>query len=309
MELIVLFVPYLLGIILFISLCFLCFRKWRLGLSVLIICICVNWWMSCLTFTMPSFSDKSETLKVMSFNCNHTFKNEDVLDQRTRIIELIKKYNPDVVFLTENFLRGKEDSVWLSLKTYPFHTFLKNHVGNSIYSKYPLFNETIYQEKGIPYGITFCEIRYKDCIIDVFGCHLSSNNYNEHMEYMTPDSLDDRHEVKSYLKNILAAGKHRQLEAKNIIDFHDSTKPTIIMGDFNDVCGSPTLKIFDKAGFKDAWWKRGLGYGATIHHPLPYRIDHIMYNDKLKLKSITKIDAEGISDHDALMAEFSINKN
>lgn len=309
MELIVLFVPYLLGILFLISLCFLFFRKWRLGLSVLIICICINWWMSCLTFTMPSFNDKSEALKVMSFNCNHSPNNEDVLDQRNSTIELIKKYNPDVVFLTENFIR-KEDSVWLELKElYPYYMAKHSYVGNSVYSKYPICTDTIFQEKDLPFGINSCQIAYKKSRINIFSCHLSSNNYNENMEYMTPDSLDDRHEVKSYLKNILAAGKHRQLEAKNILEFHDSAKPTIIMGDFNDVCGSPTLKIFDKAGFEDAWWKGGLGYGATIHHPLPYRIDHIMYNDKLKLKSITKIDAEGISDHDALMAEFSINKN
>lgn len=50
--------------------------------------------------------------------------------------------------------------------------------------------------------------------------------------------------------------------------------------------------------------KGGLGYGATIHYPLPYRIDHIMYNDRLRLKSIRKIDAKGLSDHDALVAEF-----
>ena len=43
---------------------------------------------------------------------------------------------------------------------------------------------------------------------------------------------------------------------------------------------------------------------AQLHYPLPYRIDHIMYNDRLRLKSIKKIDAEGLSDHDVLVAEF-----
>lgn len=73
-----------------------------------------------------------------------------------------------------------------------------------------------------------------------------------------------------------------------------------------DVGGSPALRAFKAARFHDAWWKGGLGYGATIHYLLPYRIDHIMYNDKLTLKSIRKIDAKGLSDHDALVAEFRI---
>ena len=80
----------------------------------------------------------------------------------------------------------------------------------------------------------------------------------------------------------------------------------IIMGDLNDLSGSPALRAFNTAGFQDAWWKGGMGYGATIQYLLPYRIDHIMYNDKLTLKSIRKIDAKGSSDHDALVAEFMI---
>ena len=81
-------------------------------------------------------------------------------------------------------------------------------------------------------------------------------------------------------------------------------RATIIMGDFNDVSSSPALRTFQAAGFQAAWWKGGMGFGATIHYPLPYRIDHIMYNDRLRLKSIQKIDAKGLIDHDALVAEF-----
>lgn len=306
MELFVLFAPCLLLILLLISFIFLIIRKWCFGFCGFILCVCFNWMISCWTLSIPSIYDKSETLRVMSFNCNLTPKSETVFRQRERTIKLIKSENPDIVFLTENFVR-KEDSVWLELKDiYPYRIFTRNTVGNTIYSKYLIINDTVFQESGIPSGISFCVIKYKNSSIDIFGCHLSSNNYNENMEYMTPDSVNNRHEVKSYLKNILAAGKHRQKESEGIIDFHDSSKPTIIMGDFNDVCGSPTLRTIERTGFFDAWWEGGLGYGATIHHPLPYRIDHIMYNDKLKLKRIKKIDTDSISDHDALVAEFGL---
>lgn len=306
MELIALFAPCLLLFIFIVSFILLFVHKWRWGVCGLIFCACVNLWTYCLAISPPSFHNESKTLKVMSFNSNLTAKNENVLELRARTIELIKSRTPDIVFLTENFIK-KEDSVWLELKKiYPYCISKYSYVGNSVYSKFPIYVDTLFQEKDVPYGINHCKISYKNCYIDIFGCHLSSNNYNENMEYMTPDSVNNRHEIRSYLKNILAAGKHRQLEARGIIDFHDKSKPTIIMGDFNDVCGSPTLRLFENAGFKDAWWEGGFGYGATIHHPLPYRIDHIMYNDKLKLRSIRKIDAEGISDHDALVAEFSL---
>lgn len=43
-----------------------------------------------------------------------------------------------------------------------------------------------------------------------------------------------------------------------------------------------------------------------MNHPLPYRIDHVMYNSGLKLKGIKKINAKSISDHDALVAVFDL---
>ena len=83
------------------------------------------------------------------------------------------------------------------------------------------------------------------------------------------------------------------------------------MGDMNDVAGSSALRILGTLGYKNAGWKGGSGYGATIHSPVPYRIDHILYRQGLKglkLNSIKKIDAEGLSDHDALVAEFIFEK-
>lgn len=78
------------------------------------------------------------------------------------------------------------------------------------------------------------------------------------------------------------------------------------MGDLNEVCGALSMRMLEGAGYKDAWSKGGFGYGATIHHPLPYRIDHVLYNSGLKLKGIKKINAKGISDHDALVAVFEV---
>lgn len=79
------------------------------------------------------------------------------------------------------------------------------------------------------------------------------------------------------------------------------------MGSFNDVAGSEPLRKLSKAGFSEVWWKGGIGYGASIHHPLPYRIDHVMYKE-LELKSIQMINANGISDHDTLVSEFLFGK-
>ena len=55
-----------------------------------------------------------------------------------------------------------------------------------------------------------------------------------------------------------------------------SDVPCIVMGDMNDVSGSPCMKVFANAGLRDTWWDGGFGYGATIHEPVLYRIDHVM---------------------------------
>lgn len=43
---------------------------------------------------------------------------------------------------------------------------------------------------------------------------------------------------------------------------------------------------------------------VQIHKPLPYRIDHIMFSEQFKLQKIEIVSSEGLSDYDALYAEF-----
>ena len=82
----------------------------------------------------------------------------------------------------------------------------------------------------------------------------------------------------------------RALEAETITGSISEGESVIVMGDMNDICGSTCLNKFKDSALKDAWSVGGLGYGATIHRPLPYRIDHILFNDKLMLRGIKKKD-------------------
>ena len=319
MELIALGAPWISLLLVVAAFGLLVFRRWKVAIGLLLVVLVGNWYFQVMPVGVVHWVSSSKfqvsggELKVMTFNCNLSPKHEDYLETRAGVCRLIKEQNPNVVFLAENFINTK-DSVWLMLQdVYPYHSQEKKAMGNSIYSKYPILTDTIVREKGKGYGINCCLI---DCCgheVGVIGVHLSSNNYNEHMEYMTPDSVENSEQVKTYLGNIVTASRYRANEASLIVNFIDSIKsnkpiPTIVMGDFNDVCGSPTLNIIKDSGFKDAWWEGGGGYGATIHHPLPYRIDHILYNDRLKLKSIKKIDADKLSDHDALIGWFEVCK-
>lgn len=72
-----------------------------------------------------------------------------------------------------------------------------------IYSKYPISETTIIETTNPPSRINYCSLLINNSLVDVVGVHLSSNNYNEHVEYMTPDHVGDHHDIKKYLGNIL----------------------------------------------------------------------------------------------------------
>lgn len=145
----------------------------------------------------------------------------------------------------------------------------------------------------------------------VVTCHLPSNNYQDRL-YFTPDSIQDMGGLRRYLRNIDRVAVDRLEAARTIGDSIPKSVPCIVMGDMNDVSGSPALDAFAAAGLEDAWWRGGLGFGPTIFNPVPFRIDHIMYSPSdLRLVRVRRIKSRGLglhgnrlSDHDGLVAFF-----
>lgn len=313
MELVALSIPWLLVIVIASAIVLLAIKKWKLSFSFLFFVLICNWYCETMPINIGSTdNDVPDALTVMSFNCNLPPALRYDTHRRNDLVKLIDDVSPDIFFLTENYVFW-EDSLWIAIQDqYPYRTRQYNFLGNYFYSKYPIFEEIEYDGRS-KHNI-LCQIDYNGFKINLFGVHFSSNNYNASAEYLTPDSVQTRHDIRAYLRNILNAGKLRREEARQVVVTIDSLKrqgssiPTLVMGDFNDVGGSPTLRILESSGLKDAWWKGGVGYGSTIHKPLPYRIDHIMYDDQLELESIRKINTDKISDHHALVAKFGIKR-
>lgn len=315
MELVALSIPWLLVIIIASAIISLALKRWKLSVGFLFFVLICNWYYETMPLNVASSDDDEpdeDALTVMSFNCNLLPEFRYDTQRRNELIQLIDEVSPDIFFLTENYVFW-EDSLWITIHDqYPYRTRQYNFLGNYFYSKFPIIEEIEYDGRN-KHNI-FCQIDYSGSAVNLFGVHFSSNNYNADDEYLTPDSLQSRNEVFEYLKNIINAGKRRREDARKVVETIDRLKhqgnsnPTLVMGDFNDVGGSPTLRILESEGLKDAWWKGGAGYGATIRQPLPYRIDHILYDDQLILESIRKINTEEISDHEALVAKFVIKR-
>lgn len=295
-----LIIPWFLLLLLVITAILFLKKKWIAAGVLAVVVVWLNCWSDCycIGFKNTFMGD----LKVLSFNVNGLGVYDKV--KANAIIGIINKESPDIVFLTEN-LSPLCDSLHEKLHTkYPYDTRRMNN--NVIYSRCPLSKSLIFQmvNRGTSYMVK-CDAEVNGKMVTLFGCHLSSNNYSKNNDYLTPGEVESASGIKAYFDNFSNALHLRELEADTVIAHCKDGERVVIMGDMNEVSGASSLRMFEDAGYNDAWSEGGFGYGATIHHPLPYRIDHVLYNSGLKLKGIKKIDAKGISDHDALLAVFN----
>lgn len=305
----VLALPWILLALILLTFVFLYRKKWLLCIGTLIIVLLLNNWTECVPLRLWKLSGGSEgkCIRVMSFNIDGS--SEDILTRLPEIINFIQRYKPDVIFIAEypELYYNKADTL---LKKYFKYSTQRDGSGHYFFSKYPISAQKWFSEGEEKFGVYRCTVYVdKDSII-LYGCHFASNNYTEKKKYITPDSIRDGEDVMTYYRNIQLAYRQREEESFLIVDdIKDKEVPVVVMGDFNDVGGSATVKALEGDGLKDAWWEGGFGYGATIHKPLPYRIDHIMYSSGIELRKIDVISSEGLSDHDALYAEFGLKAN
>lgn len=304
-----LFLPWILLVLLISSVVLYVKRKRQTALTFLIFAAVLNWRIECIPFRALQMNETSnrETLCIMSFNINGD--TEDYRKRAPHIVELIKNQGPDIVFVAEFNEASVKALDTLLVKYFPYSTFTGGYA-HYFYSKFPLGKQIRLSEDSSAVGIYRCNVAFHNDSVTLYGCHFKSNNYTRSKKYVTPDSINSWKDVRTYFRDIHNAYTQRTHESDVLVYILKNGKgPVIAMGDFNDVGGSETIKKIEDAGLKDAWWEGGVGYGATIHSPLPFRIDHILYSKQLKLVKVKKIDAKGVSDHDALFAEFDLMPN
>ena len=281
-------------------------KKYIVSFCLVVGCLFLNYYAKAFALNFFVSSDSSNSgFEVLAFNINGSEIDDD--NEIEKLFDLIVRQKADVIFLAEDFepVGGKLNKLLKS--HYPFSSYEQKFDcgGHYFYSKYPLGKVDHINIESNRFSFCFhCKMAYGQDSINIFGCHLASNNYKLQTPSIRPENIKGISSFGEYLKNIESATKQRMEEVVGITKHPDFNKMSIVLGDFNDVSGSKPLSALENAGLKDAWWEKGLGYGATVSHPLPFRIDHIMFREGLKLKSIRKIDSQGLSDHDALLATF-----
>ncbi len=296
-----LFHPYLLLFLGLVCLVLLACRKW-VAAGVFGVAFVV---LNCLTqsFGFRPFHFRSRkargTISVLAYNIHGSGEDYDA----QALCRVIGRIRPDMLFLSEY---SASDKVLLE--------FVDSLYGGNadvcgeqlVASRFEMTEMNM-----VPFS-HFIRLTAGDSLT-VVTCHLPSNNYLD-KQYFTPDSIQDMNGLKRYLLNIDSVAVERQEAARTISDSLPQSMPCIVMGDMNDVSGSPALDVFADAGLEDAWWRGGLGFGPTIYNPMPFRIDHILYTPRsLRLVKVSRIKSRGLgldgkrlSDHDGLFAEFEI---
>ena len=279
-------------------------KKWRVAVLLIVLSIVVNWWSECIPFRLWPLCEKSgyRSIKVLTFNISST--KVDISKKAEKLANLIGKKSPDIIYVSELSETNKPLLDLMLVNIYPYTIYTYSH---GFYSKYPLPERITLEDDNIKKGrVVKCLVVKGTDTLVFYGCHLASNNYSADSKYITPDSIKSHSTLVQYFKNISQAYTKR-IRAASVItrDVSKIEKPVIVLGDMNDVCGSKTIRQMESLGLKDAWWEGGFGYGATIHRPLPYRIDHILYSNHLKLNCVKVVSSLELSDHDAVFAEFS----
>lgn len=310
----ILFLPWMLVLLLVVAVGFAVRRWWKTAGILVLTALLFNWWGHVVPLNCPAIQHNDTVqnrIKVLAWNIEAGEYDSVKIES---LCKIILEQDADLVFLAEDFYACC-DKIGARLKPlYPYTSHDHCNDSHYFYSKYPLK-----QWQWIAKDVDIRSVIIKSCVekdgvdIDLYGCHLSSNNYVSGISPMHANQISGVRSMLSYVTGISKAQQLREAEIQVICDsLKSSSNPCLCIGDMNDIAGSSTLGMLQDIGFRDAWWEGGCGYGATIHKPLPYRIDYIFYRNgssNIVLLDVDKIDSKGLSDHDAMVATFGIIKN
>lgn len=284
-------------------------KRWRiLGVVLVTILATFAWANACYEWVAchPWFESEDYDLRVLTMNV-HSPGEES---RQRAIADLLLRQDADIVQLNEIDIRDSQllDSLMRQHYEVVVDRYARQRSGDIVYSRHPvMLSAHVKRSKkvGSRYKIRFS---VGDRPLHLFVCHLSSNN-GRHGELcnIASEHLPDRQSIKERRWQYRIAQANRVAEAVSICDSIEVDVPTIVMGDLNEVAGTLPLEVFSAAGMRDSWWEGGCGYGSTFHSGwMRLRIDHVLHNGGLVLKGIRVVDSCNLSDHNAVVAEFSL---
>jgi endonuclease/exonuclease/phosphatase family metal-dependent hydrolase len=270
-------------------------------------------------------------LRLLQWNCQgfpgSFFDYPDLVAERGKAVAFLKKYQPDVLCLSE-FTTSDSKFSWsnvsllqdsLGYKYMVFHPYFVDeqsygttYHGSAIFSKYPIVDSGYisYPGKRIPEDIIKADISFNGQSIRVMNTHLSSMHLNH---IRIPGSLQQNMVEDSSI--IFYGNKIQKIKyfqryhvsqaelVKAVVD--TCSTPLILAGDFNSVPSSFVYKKL-RGKLSDAFLERGSGLGRSFHNRQPaLRIDYVFHSDEIAVQQ-WNIFRVSFSDHDPAIMDLIV---
>ena len=302
-------------------------KYWFLGIVALALALMLNRWSE--TFSLYYFRQNGRLydFRVLTYNINRAHEISENKGTTEDLIDFILEQNADIVLLQEYNVKLYPLVQERLSQEYPYGSGVDITCRfKSIYSRFPIEScENLFVDSKIPEYETFqnrlyckkqcngmeilpvCKllIRIRNERLVVFNCHLMSNNYSVVIRNLSKNRKSLIHGLLQVLHRMDFGYKARDLQAKVISEQIEPEIPTIVCGDFNDICGSSCMRRLQRIGLADAWWKGGFGFGFTFHGMrLRFRLDHVLFPEKYLLLKKVFIPDSNASDHNPLICDF-----
>lgn len=235
-----------------------------------------------------------------------------------KILQMIKKENPDIICLQEYFYAGNKTTSVDYIKEslggrWHSHTKVINRKGNKSYGIVTLSRFPIIGRGSVIHPKSSSLTIYTDIIVGkdtlrVYNNHLQSFHLKRlersFISDVTGEGQQSLKSIRTIYKSLVTGFASRSVQTTKVKKSVSSSPYSVIVaGDFNDTPVSFTYRKI-KHGLNDAFLKAGYGAGYTYGGKYPAsRIDYVLYDSKIECTDFDIIKVK-YSDHYPVMAYF-----
>ena len=239
-------------------------------------------------------------LHVMSFNVRtfNRFRWIDRDDIPKAVEAFVNEAAPDVVCFQEY-----DNSNAPEFSKYPYRYFhsTKNNkkIGSCILSKYPLFNKNTVSFENSTNGGVYGDIKWGKDTLRIYNMHFES------LRILPTDTLFATEYSEKFIKKLDQVFDKQNSQIQQFLQINASVQhPIVLCTDLNNVAFSSAYNQI-RANNKDAFVAAGNGLGTTYKFSaLPFRIDYIFTDPRLKVTRFQTHHKIKLSDHKPISAHI-----
>ncbi len=255
------------------------------------------------------------SVRLISYNIK-SFTGEGGTTKKGAGVESYDQYldslNGDIICLQEFDKRIYQGSPLSALKGY--NMFSDKNL--AIFSRYPIVASSgnFAPHSNVGGGSIWIDVLVGRDTLRVFNSHLCSTTLSDSdSNFITsPAALlnsDSDERLYSIFKRVHSQSIGRAEQAEVIAQvIKESSKPTIVCGDFNDIPTSYTYRVISQ-GLQDSFSKVGTGYSNTFSGFMnTLRIDYILGSKDINFILFERDDDMRSSDHYPIITNFKIEE-